>query len=221
MRLTELLVGGSVGAWSRVGFVSRPVESNSGQPEHLVVVPGLVLRFRDDGTFGPAGLRGWTFSDDHDAGSSTAEAVTIDGIPTVRGASIERLAPDPHRLGVLGVDHVVVMTGSLDRTSSAIADATGEPLRRIRDAGNGVRQGFHKVGSIIIEVVERPDLAAQSAASLWGLVFTVSDLDEVVSWLGPDVISSPRDAVQQGRRIATLRNDAGLGVPLALMSPDP
>jgi hypothetical protein len=92
-------------------------------------------------------------------------------------------------------------------------------LRRIRDAGNGVRQGFHKAGSIIIEVVERPDLGSQRGAALWGLVFTVSDLDEVVSWLGPDVISAPRDAVQQGRRIATVRHEAGLGVPLALMTP--
>jgi len=220
MRLTELRVGGSVGVWSRLGFISRAVDSGSGEPEHVVVVPGLVLRFRDDGAFGPAGLRGWTFAGDHSAGLPDADATTIDGIATVRRDSIVQPAPDAHRLGILGVDHVVVMTGSLDRTCAAITDAIGEPLRRIRDAGNGIRQGFHKSGSIIIEVVERPDLGVHPGASLWGLVFTVSDLDEAVSWLGPDVISAPRDAVQPGRRIATVRNEAGLGVPLALMTPD-
>ncbi len=219
MRLTQLQVGGSVDAWGRLGFIPRSVVSDSGDPEHLIVVPDLTLSFRDDLSFGPAGLRGWTFASDQPTSSSIGEESMIDGITTVRGGSTSQPVPDAHRLGVLGVDHVVVMTGSLDRTSAAIADAVGEPLRRIRDAGNGVRQGFHKAGSIIIEIVERPDLGSQRGASLWGLVFTVSDLDEVVSWLGPDVISSQRDAVQQGRRIATVRHEAGLGVPLALMTP--
>jgi hypothetical protein len=219
MRLTQLQVGGSVDAWSVLGFISHSVESDSSGSEHLIVVPDLSLSFRDDFSFGPAGLRGWTFAGDQAGGSSLREESMIDGIPTVRGGSTSPLVPDAHRLGIVGVDHVVVMTGSLDRTCAAIADAIGEPLRRIRDAGNGVRQGFHKAGSIIIEVVERPDLGSQRGAALWGLVFTVSDLDEVVSWLGPDVISAPRDAVQQGRRIATVRHEAGLGVPLALMTP--
>ncbi|MFM8856072.1 MAG: glyoxalase [Actinomycetota bacterium] len=219
MKLSELRVGGAVDAWEQLGFISHSVVSRSGDVDHLIVVPGLVLRFRDDLTFGPAGLRGWTFADDQPVVSAAGEVTVIDGIPTVRIGSVEEPMPGEHRLGVLGVDHVVVMTGSLDRTCAAIADAIGEPLRRIRDAGNGVRQGFHKVGPIIIEVVERPDLGAQPGASLWGLVFTVSDLDEAVSWLGPDAISAPKDAVQQGRRIATVRNEAGLGVPLALMTP--
>jgi hypothetical protein len=219
MRLTELHVGGGVDAWGRLGFISHSVVSDSGASGHVIVVPDLTLSFRDELSFGPVGLRGWTFAADQATASSILNESMIDGIPTVRGGPTSQLVPDAHRLGVVGVDHVVVMTGSLDRTCAAIADAIGEPLRRIRDAGNGVRQGFHKAGSIIIEVVERPDLGSQRGASLWGLVFTVSDLDEVVSWFGPDMISAPRDAVQQGRRIATLRHEAGLGVPLALMTP--
>jgi hypothetical protein len=39
--------------------------------------------------------------------------------------------------------------------------------------------------------------------------------------LGADVTGEARDAVQPGRRIATLRSSAGLGIPVALMSPDP
>jgi hypothetical protein len=219
MRLSELQIGGDVSAWKRLGLVTHTIASVSGETDHLIVVPDLTLRFRDDQSFGPTGIRSWTFAGDQAASSPIGDVTMIDGIPTLRGVSNSELSPDAHRLGILDVDHVVVMTGSLDRTCGAIADATGEPLRRVRDAGGGVRQGFHKVGPIIIEVVERPDLGSQMRASLWGLVFTVSDLDEVVSWLGPDVISSPKDAVQQGRRIATLRTEAGLGVPVALMTP--
>lgn len=219
MRLTELQVGGTVDAWRRLGFTSLAVDFDSGDPGHVIVVPDLTLSFRND-LAEETGLRSWTFAGDRATASSMREVSLIDGIPTVRGGSTRQFMPDGNELGVVGVDHVVVMTGSLDRTCSAIADATGEPLRRTRDAGNGVRQGFHKSGSIIIEVVERPDLGPQRGASLWGLVFTVSDLDEAVSWLGPDAISVPKGAVQRGRRIATLRNEVGLGVPLALMTPE-
>ncbi len=219
VRLSELKVGGKTDSWERLGFLSDEFVSPSGVAEHLIIVPELTLRFRDDLSFGSSGLRGWVFVGD-DAGTvPTGSETLIDGIPTMLERRGHESEPSAHRLGILGVDHVVVMTGSLDRTCGAIADATGEPLRRVRDAGGGVRQGFHKVGPIIIEVVERPDLGSQMRASLWGLVFTVSDLDEVVSWLGPDVISPPKDAVQQGRRIATLRTEAGLGVAVALMTP--
>jgi hypothetical protein len=51
------------------------------------------------------------------------------------------------------------------------------------------------------------------------VVFVVDDLDATVAWLGPDVVSTPRDAVQSGRRIASIRREAGLGLPVALMTP--
>ena len=57
------------------------------------------------------------------------------------------------RCDVVGFDHVVVMTSSLERTCGAIESATGESLRRIREAGP-VRQGFHRLGQLIVEVVE-------------------------------------------------------------------
>lgn len=43
------------------------------------------------------------------------------------------------------------------------------------------------------------------------------DLEATVAGLG-DRVSEIRDAVQPGRRIATLRRAAGLSVPIALMS---
>ena len=48
----------------------------------------------------------------------------------------------------------------------------------------------------------------------------VSDLDALAERLGDD-LGTPRDAVQSGRRIATLRESAGLGVPVAFMTPAP
>jgi hypothetical protein len=48
----------------------------------------------------------------------------------------------------------------------------------------------------------------------------VTDLDAAAARLG-DGLGTPRDAVQPGRRIATARGAAGLGVPLALMTPRP
>ncbi len=56
--------------------------------------------------------------------------------------------------------------------------------------------------------------------SLFGLVVNVVDLDAVCERWGKDVIGVPKPAVQPGRRIATVRSAAGLGVPVAFMTPD-
>lgn len=215
--LRDLWIGGSVVPWETIGLLSRS-DSSSGHDERRVLVPGLELVFCDDGSFGGAGVAGWTFTSNALDAPLDVET-SIDGIRTRCTSGGSASSPDAHRLDVIGVDHVVVMTGSLERTCAAITQTIGDPIRRIRDAGGGVRQGFHRSGEVIIEVVERPDLDPDSPASLWGLVLTVHDLDDVVAWLGPDVIGSPRDAVQSGRRISTFRPAAGLGVPLALMTP--
>ncbi|MEY4361727.1 MAG: hypothetical protein RL391_1033 [Actinomycetota bacterium] len=164
---------------------------------------------------------GWEFSDPDRHDSRTIE---VDGISTTLVGAAKSDAEVSNTDGgpswIVGVDHVVVMTPSLDRTCGAITEQLGLPLKRIREVGGGVRQGFHRVGPVIVEVVERPDIDAGAPARLWGLVFNVSDLDWAVADLGPDVIGEPRDAVQKGRRIATIRTEAGLGIPLALMTPD-
>ena len=97
-------------------------------------------------------------------------------------------------------DHVVVLTGSLERTVGAL-QAAGLDLRRT--AGT---MAFLRLGSYILEVVER----GGDPARFWGLVVVVPD-PGAVPGAGP-----VKDAVQPGRRIATV---AGLGAALALMSP--
>ena len=55
-------------------------------------------------------------------------------------------------------------------------------------------------------------------ARLWGLAFSVDDLERTAHSLG-GLLGAPREAVQPGRRIATLRGQAGLGPAIAFMSP--
>jgi hypothetical protein len=159
----------------------------------------------------PDGLAAWGIS-------GIDSAITeIDGITTV---PVEPMTPVlcDHPNGGTELDHVVVMTNSLDRTCTAITEATGAPLKRIRDLGS-MRQGFHRIGrgGLIVEVVERPEIT-ETTASLWGVVINVADLDHAVGMIGEDLIGAAKDAVQPGRRIATVRTEAGLGTAVALMS---
>jgi hypothetical protein len=92
-------------------------------------------------------------------------------------------------------------------------EGLGLELRRIREAGEGRRQGFFRLGETLLEVVG----PVGEETALWGLTVVVEDLDALARRLG-DELGTIRDAVQPGRRIATLRPSAGSGVPLAFMS---
>lgn len=151
------------------------------------------------------GLHAWGFD-------SPVAVADIDGIAVRAGTPSTFAPPD----GVLALDHVVVMSPDIRRTSAALERATGAGLRRVRDAGGGVEQAFHKLGDVVIEIVSASDA---ERAALWGVVLVVADLDAHCAHLGPDVIAPPRAAVQPGRRIATFRSAAALGVPVALMTP--
>jgi hypothetical protein len=159
----------------------------------------------------PSGLSAWGIS------GLDPSVTEIDGIATVAVDPMDPVLCEHPNSGT-ELDHVVVMTSSLDRTCAAITEATGAPLKRIRDLGS-MRQGFHRIGrgGLIVEVVERPEIT-ESVASLWGLVINVADLDHAVAMIGADLIGAPKDAVQPGRRIATVRSAAELGTAVALMS---
>ena len=162
---------------------------------------------------GASGIVGWALS----GVDPELDGTTIDGLAT---SVVELAGPvfAHHELSVSGLDHVVVMTHDLARTTGAIADATGCELKRVREVGT-MRQGFHRIGrgGLIVEVVERPEID-EGPASFWGLVLNVEDLDAACDQIGSDRISAPKDAVQPGRRIATIDKDVGLGVPVALMT---
>jgi hypothetical protein len=122
-----------------------------------------------------------------------------DGLPLREGSDpLRGVEGSRHPNGAEVVDHVVALTGVLDRTVDAL-QAAGLDLRR-RDE----RMAFLRLGSYILEVVERDD-----PARFWGLVVVVPD-PAAVPGAGP-----VKDAVQPGRRIATIK---GLGTALAVMS---
>jgi catechol 2,3-dioxygenase-like lactoylglutathione lyase family enzyme len=131
----------------------------------------------------------------------------------------------PHPNGVVRVDHVVMLTPDLDRTVAEL-ESEGFDLRRRRDGatpGGSTRQAFFRTGEPILEVVLAPEGSSvardpDGPARLWGLAFSVEDLDRTAATLG-DLVGTPREAVQPGRRIATLRGAAGLGPAIAFMSP--
>jgi hypothetical protein len=201
-RLVGLSLNGDVDAWARVGLVGV---DGFGQ------VGSLFLRVQP----GPGGIISWSFSGLDGAGSDL-DGLTLDHdwLPGA-GAYDARLA------GWASVDHLVVTTGSLERTVAAFA-AAGLPERRRRDVvlgGVNHQQVFFRPGEAIIELVGPVEPTA-AATFFWGLTLSAVDLDGLCAALGPERCGSPRDAVQPGRRIATLRTAAGLGLPVAVMSAD-
>lgn len=228
----ELVIASTVEPWQAIGLRVD---------DGVARVGGIALRFvpaADDGASGgmSAGVAssGIVSSDVVSAGVVSAGVVSsgvvswgLVGAPDALVDDIDGLAthhlaappdgPADHSLGIVGFDHLVVMTSSLDRTCGAIEAATGEPLKRVREAG-AIRQGFHRLGELIIEVVESPQVTA-GTASFWGFVWNLADLHDACDRLGPELVSLPKAAVQPGRFIASVRSAAGLGLPLALMTP--
>ncbi len=197
MRLASVGLAGEVDPWVLLGFepdIDGRLRLGNGALEHGRKSARLSV---DPGTGG------------------VEPPESIDGIVVSRGVALDGRA---HPNGALELDHVVVMTDSITRTSRAIEIGLGLELRRVRETPD-VRQAFHRFvdhGSTrgcIIELVER---SSATAPSIWGVVVIVADLDAAVA-RAPDLIGRPKSAVQPGRRIATVGRDAGLGTAVAFM----
>jgi hypothetical protein len=192
--LEQLTIGADHEAWSRAGF------SVAGGG----LLAGVVRIAFGDGE----GITGWRLN---------GEEAEVDGLPVVPPATGDP-PTEPHPNGVTQIDHLVVFTPDLERTTSAF-DAIGVERRRVREAevdGRPLRQGFFRLGEVILEVVEHAGVEP-GPSRFWGITFAVADLDACAELLG-DALGSIRDAVQPGRRIATMRPGAGLGLPVALIS---
>jgi hypothetical protein len=156
----------------------------------------------------------------------------IDGVPTsaIVGAGTPPIAP-VHPNGVTSIDHVVVMTPDLDRTVAEF-EALGISCRRVREGAaygsKTMRQAFFWLGNpdgtdaekVIVEVVG-PDVVdpekSDEPASFFGLALTSSDLVLSASTIG-EHMKPATDAVQPGRKIASISSKAGSTVALVLMS---
>ncbi|CAB4641006.1 MAG: hypothetical protein F2612_05085 [Actinobacteria bacterium] len=200
-RLVALHVGGALTPWQAIGLTFDEFTCTLADVD--VVVSGET-----------PGLHGWTIDVGRD------EIIEIDGIRTtlVSGTTPRQVSSAIGRQKVIGLDHVVVNTDDIDRTTQAITAALGLEVRRERQLGNGAVQRFHKLENTIIEVVTGPHIT-QPGASLWGMVASVDDLFDLAEELGENTTSPPKKATQPGRYISTVRGSVGLGVPFALMTP--
>ena len=170
--------------------------------EDRFVLGGVTIELAEDPGVG-SGITAWSLP-------------AIDGLGTFTPGAGDALSEHPN--GAVGLDHVVVVTPDFDRTADAL-DAADLRLRRVRAAG-GFRQGFRRVGPAILELVETVGEARRGRARFWGLVVIVNDIDALATRLG-DLLGTVRPAVQRGRRIVTLRSQAGLGTKVAFMDAEP
>ena len=200
--LTALHLGDAADRWEALGFTVL---------DNTIELAGLRLVL---GAAQP-GINRWSL-----AGIEPVDEV--DGLATTveppRGAT-----PTTHANGATELDHVVITTPDFDRTAAAL-EAHGMPLRRIREVGdiaspNGFRQGFRRLGPGILELVEAKQMPIGPAV-FWGLVIVLRDLGWLANALEVGWVGEPRDAVQPGRQIATLSRAAGLGQPVAFMTPE-
>jgi hypothetical protein len=213
--IVGLDASGAPDAWRAAGFT---VDEGADDGVDVVTIGQVRVRIGGAGT----GIAGWTLA------GVPAVTTGVDGLATrvaEPASSVEpsdvvaTAAAHPNRATL--IDHVVVWTADDARTIDALA-AVGFEVRRVReDARPGLRQTFVRAGDVIIELVTRADLdppADPHPARFFGLACTVADLDACALLLG-DALGPITDAVQPGRRIATLQGKAiGLEVPIAFMS---
>jgi hypothetical protein len=195
VRLASVVIGGAADTWTSFGFTVASgglIAFANGAIEFEPGAPGA-LALRIDGIADLAGA--------------------VDGVPLRPGSVVP--ATD-HANGCFELDHVVIVTPSIEHTSAALDEVLGLPQRRVRETET-VRQAFHRFDErgCIIELVET---VRAERPTLWGLVVNTTDLDGFVGHAGPDLVGDPKPAVQRGRRIVTVRGAAGLGIPLAVMS---
>ena len=207
-RLVGLEVDDHPEAWRRAGFTVA---------DDRVVAGGVTVRLL--GGENGRGVRSASLDP-----SVTAE---VDGLPLVAaepmadgGHSSAPGAP-AHPNGVTAIDHVVVSSDDVERTTAALATCGLSPRRTIVGArGDGddeIVYRFFLLGTCVLELVGPTRGGGDQPARFAGLAFTTERIDELGELAG-----TPRDAVQPGRRIATLRGaDLGISVPIAFLTPRP
>lgn len=201
--LASLVVAVEVAPWRAAGFT---VEGGACQ------VGSVALRFEP--TEGRTGITSWALRGLPGGGTPSA----IDGLATAveYGTTPPRPAPC-HPNGVVAIDHLVLTSPDLERSVAVLGEHGFEP-RRTREVSGNLRQVFFRMGEVILELVgsPRPNRSA-GAARFFGLAFTATDLDRTAAFLD-GLVGQPKEAVQPGRRIATVRAEAGLGTAVAIMS---
>lgn len=207
--IDEILVGDPREAWEAAGFsVDEDGTCRIG-----------AVRVRLVGRDGGKRILGWSL---RDAPPARLADGSLDGLPTT-SSEVAPCTPGTHANGATYIDHVVLLSPDLARTVASLATIGLEP-RGERDTdtyGAPMRQVFFRLGEVILELIGQPGASGEGDPGFFGLAITVDDIDAAAAQLG-DHLGSIKDAVQDGRRIATLRHrDLGMSVATALMSPEP
>src|SRR4051794_16477022 len=119
--IEQLTIGSDPGAWADAGFALADGGMTVGETP---------LAFAGEGTLG------WRL---------TGVESEIDGLPVAVPA--ERASGGPHPNGATRIDHLVVFTPDLERTTGAL-EAIGVERRRVREVevdDSPLRQGFFRL----------------------------------------------------------------------------
>jgi len=203
--IAEITVGDEPASWAAAGFT---VDGD-------VVQIGTV-RIRCAGRADGKRIRSWSL-----AGLPTEhrDLTELDGLNTT-GGEPSTDPPPTHPNGATQIDHIVVLTPDTGRTT-AVFDDIGWEAKRVRTVetyGPPMLQTFFRAGEVIVELVGPPEPMGDGPAGFYGLAHTVTDLDATAALLG-EHLGPIKDAVQPGRRIATLRHKAlDMSVATALLS---
>ncbi|MDB5657209.1 MAG: glyoxalase [Tardiphaga sp.] len=120
---------------------------------------------------------------------------------------------------VTGLDHVVIATDDPERAAALYGARLGLDMALDRSHPDWGQLMFFRCGDLIVELVHRPDAAADSARDrLWGLSWRVADLDATrTRLLGAGIdVSAVRAGRKPGTRVMSLRSGT-CGVPTLLV----
>jgi hypothetical protein len=180
--LVELALADRPERWAALGFtVEDDAIALGGVWIRLGAAPGLHMRHLADGR-------------------------DLDRLPIARSEGSAPPRAVEHEIGATAIDHVVILTPDLARTTRELA-AAGFDHRP-----TPVPQEFFVIGPCLLELAA----TAEREPRLWGVTVVVEDIDAAAERSGA---SAPKQAVQPGRRIATVPRAAGLTTALALMTP--
>lgn len=196
--LKELVVGDDAAVWETLGFVVDGDRCRVGAVD-VVFDPSV-----------GKGIRKWTLvGEGPDA---------IDGVPTAWSSSgLDAAAVHPN--GIYEIDHVVLTSPDHQRTIAAF-EGRGIPALRQRETGTygaPMFQTFFRLGQPILELIGPKEPMGDQGARFFGLAFTSEDLERTAKTMG-DALHPSKDAVQPGRRIATVAKSVGSTIAIAIMS---
>jgi len=207
--LRRVLIADDPTAWATAGFTIG--EPRPGAPE--TTIGGIAIGFvTSTGSTPKTGIVGWEMTDIEDG--------SIDGIMSI-GTDASPSQPMTHPNRVIRLDHVVVMTPDLERTTASLRGFGFSPRRTRAIPGSDPprSQIFFWAGETIFEVVGPVEATGSAPARVWGLALTTDDMEAASEAIGSH-LGAAKPAVQPGRHIATV-DTAALGITpaLALMTP--